>query len=168
MTRELVFFPNWVAGRKGYAERIRQVFQEYLKGRALRLTGPREIILNVLLEADRHLSVEDIYAGLRKRGIGKATVFRTLKMLEECRLVDRVSSPHGPPRFEVKMERPHHDHLICIECGTITEIQWPEIERIQDRVCRQVGFHILWHRHELFGRCRQCAERPNNNDKRSQ
>lgn len=159
MPKELIFFPHWVAGRKGYAERIRHVFHEHLKGESLRFTAPREKILNYLLSADRHLSVEDIYGTLRKEGIGRATVFRTLKMLEDCRLVDRVTSPNGNPRFEVKMERPHHDHLICIECGTIMEIQWPEIEKIQEKASRQAGFTTLWHRHELFGRCRDCAGR---------
>jgi Fur family ferric uptake transcriptional regulator len=157
VTQELVFFPSWVAGRKGYAKRIHHVFQEYLKGKTLRYTAPREKILNTLLSANRHLSVRDIYGALKKNGIGKATVFRTLHMLEECKLVDRVSTHNGAPRFEVKMERPHHDHLICVECGAIAEIQWPEIERIQDRACRRAGFSILWHRHELFGRCRSCA-----------
>jgi len=160
MTKELIFFPHWVAGRRGYAERIRHIFQEFLKARSLRYTGPREKILNYLLSADRHLSVDDIYKALRKEaGIGKATVFRTVKMLEECHLVDRVNTHNGNPRFEVKMERPHHDHLICIACGTITEIQWPEVERIQDKTCRQVGFTTLWHRHELFGHCRVCAQK---------
>ena len=158
MGAELLFFPPSAAGREGYAERIRRVFQQRLKGKTLRYTGPREQILNHLLSAERHLSVQDIYGSLRKHGIGKATVFRTLNMLEECGLIERVIPHDGVSRFEVKMERPHHDHLICVECGVISEIRWPEIERIQERECRRAGFTPLWHRHELFGRCRACAK----------
>lgn len=160
--KELVYFPTWTAGRKGYAERMRQVFQEYLKSQDLLFTSQRELILDHLLAADRHLSLEDIYATLRGKGIGKATIFRTVKMLEECRLVERVTAPNGRPRFEVKAERPHHDHLICLACGGIMEVQWPDVEKIQDKTCKALGFSILYHRHELFGRCKECGAVPNN------
>jgi len=153
---ELIYFPTWMAGRKGYAERMRQVFQEYLKSKDLHLTPQRVTILDHLLAADRHLSQQEIYTALRGGGIGKVTIFRTLKMLEECRLVERVTPPNGRPRFEVKAERPHHDHLICLECGSITEVQWPEVEKIQEKTCKDMEFETLYHRHELFGRCREC------------
>lgn len=155
--KELIFFPTWVAGRKGYADRIRQMFEEYLRTKGQRLTKPRSLILDHLLEADVHLSSDNIYQALRKHGVGSVTVFRTLKMLEESKLVERVTSPNGRPKFEVKIERPHHDHLVCVECGGITEIQWPDIEKIQERTCKQVGFVAMWHRHEIFGKCGVCA-----------
>ncbi|MBI4055208.1 MAG: transcriptional repressor [Elusimicrobia bacterium] len=155
--KELIFFPTWTAGRKGYAERIRQFFQQHLEKKRLRLTHQRAQILDLLLQADRHLSQEEIYRTLKKYGIGRVTVFRTLKLLEECQLLTEVTTPRGQPRFEIHMERPHHDHLICIECGHILEIRWPELERIQERSCRKVGFLPAWHRHEIFGRCAECV-----------
>jgi Fur family transcriptional regulator, ferric uptake regulator len=154
--KELVFFPTWTAGRKGYAERIRQVFLEHLRKKDLLQTPQRLSILNHLLEADRHVTQEEIYAALKPQGIGKVTVFRTLKMLEECGLVEPVTDQKGRPHYEVKMERPHHDHLVCVQCGGIMEIQWPEIERVQDKACKNLGFEILYHRHEVFGRCKEC------------
>ncbi len=157
--KELIFFPKWAAGRQGYAERIREVFQAYLHEKGLVFTTQRETILSHLLSADRHLSQEDIYAALKGRGIGKVTVFRTLKLLEECQLVDPLHDSSGRARYEVKLERPHHDHLICVDCGGIAEIQWPEIERVQEKACRGLGFRILYHRHEVFGRCAVCAAR---------
>jgi Fur family ferric uptake transcriptional regulator len=155
--QELVYFPSWTAGRKGYAERMREVFREYLKTKRLHSTPQRMSILNHLLEAERHLSTDDIYAALKHRGIGRVTVFRTVKMLEECHLVERVTVPNNRPRFEVKAERPHHDHLVCMDCGGIMEVQWPEVEQAQERTARKHGFTILYHRHELFGRCRECS-----------
>src|SRR5688572_31592777 len=92
---ELIFFPTWTAGRKGYTERIRSVFSEYLASHGLRLTRQRLRILDFLLEANRHVSVEDIYQSLKKHGLGRATVFRTLKMLEECRLASHVTEAGG-------------------------------------------------------------------------
>lgn len=159
-TKELTFFPSWTAGRKGYAERMRQVFQDYLRGKDLYLTPQRSKILDHLLEADQHLTQDDMYRALKAEGIGKVTIFRTLKMLEDCRIVERVTSPSGRPRFEVKAERPHHDHLICLGCGAITEVQWPEVEKIQDKTCKELGFEAVYHRHELFGRCSKCRTKP--------
>jgi Fur family ferric uptake transcriptional regulator len=155
--KELIYFPTWTAGRQGYAERIREVFGEHLKKRNLVFTPQRAAILNLLLDADRHLSQEEIYAALRGRGIGRVTVFRALKLLEECRLVEQVTDSKGKPRYEVKMERPHHDHLICLACGRIMEIQWPDIEKAQDKLCKSLGFTITYHRHEIFGRCKECG-----------
>ena len=155
--KELIYFPSWMAGRKGYAERMREVFQDYLHRQALALTQQRIAILDHLLAADKHLSQEEIYKALKGRGIGKVTVFRTLKLLEECHIVEKLQDSEGWDRFEVKMERPHHDHLVCVQCGGIQEIQWPEIEKVQERACKQIGFEIVYHRHEVFGHCRECS-----------
>lgn len=156
---ELVYFPAWIAGRPGYAKRIHEAFQEHLEKHGLRLTRQRERILDCLLTANRHLGLEEMYQSLKKSGIGRATVFRTLKMLEESQLVDHVTSPGGASRYELKLERPHHDHLICTDCGTIQEVRWPELEKIQERTCRQLGFTATMHRHEIFGRCKACSEK---------
>lgn len=145
--------------RAAYVKRIYALFTEHLGKNGLRLTDQRRRILDFFLKADRHLSQEDIYGALRKHGIGRATVFRTLKMLEECRLVNHVIGPSGTPRFEVNVERPHHDHLICVDCGRIQEVSWPALEEIQEQTCRKAGFVPKWHRHEIFGLCRECVSR---------
>lgn len=159
--KELVYFPSWTAGRLGYAQRMRELFQEYLKGKDQHLTQQRQVILDHLLKADRHLTQDDIYQAVRERGIGKVTIFRTLKMLEDCNLVTRVTAPDSRPRYEVTKERPHHDHLVCLDCGGITEVQWPEVERIQEVTCKRYGFAVVFHRHELFGHCRDCQAKKN-------
>lgn len=153
---ELVYFPSWTAGRGGYARRVNGVFSEYLRRKGLILTEQRKAILGLLLEADRHLAQDEIYSALKSRGIGKVTVFRTLKLLEACRLVEKVTSPGASPRFEIEIDRPHHNHLVCVVCGKITEVQWPEVEKIQDRTCKEAGFEVLSHRHEVYGRCKGC------------
>jgi len=157
--KELVFFPAWTAGREGYAARIREVFQKHLSEQGLRLTTQREAIVDFLLKAEQHVSQQEVYKALKGQGLGKVTVFRTLKMLEECGLVERVTSPHGSAKFEIKYERPHHDHLVCVECGVIREVQWPDVEKIQDKTCRTLHFTPLWHRHEIFGRCEVCQSK---------
>ena len=158
-TPELAFFPVRPAGRPSYCERIRGAFADHLAKNGLRLTRQRRKILERLVFADRHLGSDDIHRALRKEGIGRVTVFRTLKMLEAARLVDHVAAAGRAPRFEVKFERPHHDHLVCIQCGAIREVRWPEIERVQEKTCRANGFSIAWHRHEVFGLCRRCSRK---------
>lgn len=159
---ELIYFPSWVAGRPGYANRIRHLFEEYHQKKGMRMTHQRELILEFLLKTTHHVGMDEIYRALKPNGVGKVTVFRALKMLEEANLIDKVSSSDGKPRYEVNYERPHHDHLICVICGRIQEIQWPMIEKIQEKKCRELGFLPTFHRHEIFGRCKTCLNSENN------
>jgi Fur family ferric uptake transcriptional regulator len=159
MKKELTYFPTWTQGREGYAERIKQYFNEVHETKGLRLTKQKKRILEYLLRADRHLGLGEIHQALKGSGIGFMTVFRVVKLLEECQLVTRLVTERGEPRYEINYERPHHDHLVCIECGTIQEIRWPQIERIQIKECQKLGFHPTIHRHEVFGRCRDCYEK---------
>ena len=118
-------------------------------------------MLATLLEANRHLTIEQIFAGAKRRAprLGRATMFRMLKLLRETNLITRVAHADDQYYYEVGYERPHHDHLICIRCRKIIEIRWPELERIQEQGCRRVGFVPVWHRHELFGYCLGCASK---------
>ncbi len=142
---------------KKHADKIVRTFTEHLAKNGLRLTVPRRLILDHFLKADQHLSQDEIYLALRSHGVGRATVFRTLKMLQECGLISPVVGRGGTTRFEVEHDRPHHDHLICITCGRIQEVRWPTLEKIQDDACRKAGFVPKWHRHEVFGLCKDCA-----------
>jgi Fur family ferric uptake transcriptional regulator len=157
--RELVIYEGKPASRPAFTARVLAVFTEHLTQNGLRLTGQRRAILDFFLQSDRHLSQDEIYTALRGKGIGRATVFRTLKTLQECGLVSPVVGRDGTPRFEINLERPHHDHLICIQCGRIQEVRWPELEKIQEETCRRAGFSPQWHRHEIFGLCRECSRK---------
>ncbi|MBI4355565.1 MAG: transcriptional repressor [Candidatus Omnitrophica bacterium] len=156
---ELVYFPHHPNGRTHYAQRMVLRFEQALHTKGLRVTPERRAILDALLGADRHLTIEQIFAQARRRApaLGRATMFRMLKLLRETNLITRVAHADDQYYYEVGYERPHHDHLVCIRCRKIIEIRWPELERIQSAGCRRVGFVPVWHRHELFGYCRHCA-----------
>jgi Fur family ferric uptake transcriptional regulator len=158
--RELVVYEGKAAARPAFAARVTAVFAEHLAKNGLRLTDQRRAILDLFLTSDHHLSQEEIYQALRGKGLGRATVFRTLKTLQECGLAAPVVGRDGTPRFEINLERPHHDHLICVDCGRIQEVRWPALEKIQEETCRRAGFVPKWHRHEIFGLCRDCARKP--------
>ncbi len=155
MPRELVYFSPTLSPRD-YRREVSAIFSRELSRQGLRLTSQRRRILDELMKTDRHLSEEEIYRSLASSGIGRTTVFRTLKVLKECRLVEQVSGTDRP-RFELRWERPHHDHLVCISCGHIQEVRWPKLEAIQERTCRKIGFAPKWHRHEIFGLCAVCS-----------
>ncbi|OGR59299.1 MAG: hypothetical protein A2X36_00090 [Elusimicrobia bacterium GWA2_69_24] len=134
-------------------------FRTHLDSHGLKLTHQRYAILSHLLDAKVHLTVDDIFRELKSSDptLGKATVFRTLNLLESAGIADRVSKADGKAHFEVKLLRPHHDHAICIACGAIEEIRDEKIERYQNEAVAAIGFVPLWHRHEVFGHCRRCS-----------
>jgi len=157
--RELVIYEGEKVARPEFTARVVRVFNEHLARNRLRLTGQRRLILDFFLKTERHLTQEEVYQALRGHGLGRATVFRTLKMLQECGLVSPVVGRDGISRFEINLERPHHDHLICMGCGHIREVLWPALEKIQEEACRRLGFTPRWHRHEVFGFCRDCSRK---------
>lgn len=158
---EVILFPKharrphqhqrWLAG-------IERLFQEVLERQGLNLTRQRHEILHAFFSAEKHLGVEQVYDLLKRKDptFGRATVFRTVKLLQECGLLAEVTSANGRSKYELKADRPHHDHMVCVECGRITEFQSPRMEHFQDEAIRKHGFEALWHRHEIFGRCSNC------------
>ena len=162
MAHELTLFPTNVTTpgqRQRWQQRIVVAFQDHLAEDGLKLTPQRRAILDHLFRATEHLDLDGVYAVVKREraGVGRATVFRTLKLLERYGLVDRVEGANGTARFELKHDRPHHDHMVCVECGAILEFQSPRMEDLQNAAIRKAGFQALWHRHEIFGQCRGCV-----------
>ena len=137
------------------------LLRDYVRRKGLKDTPQREEVLAYLSKAGGHRTPEEVFVSLRKRDprIGRATVFRTLKLLEECGLASRLVSIDGRSRYERAYGRLHHDHMICVDCGETLEFESPEVEKIQERVAAASEFKLLWHLHELFGRCRLCAKK---------
>ena len=136
------------------------VFAEYLARHGLKRSEQREAILEAFLRSERHLSVDDLLRLARKRRpeVGRTTVYRTLKLLQEAGLATELVL-RGETRFEREYKRQHHDHFICKACGEIFEFSSDEIERIQEQVASDIGFVIDGHRHQIFGYCRDCVAR---------
>ena len=133
------------------------IFSEYLTRHRLKRSEQREVILDVFLQSERHLSVDDLLKLVQERrpDIGRTTVYRTLKLLQSAGLAQELQL-HGQTRFEREYNRAHHDHFICNTCGEIFEFVNDEIERIQDQIADEIGFQIEGHRHQIYGTCRKC------------
>jgi len=134
---------------------------EELAHRGIRITGQRRILIETIQVADRHLDAAALLQLARKRdrGINRATVYRTLELLKELRLIDELDLMHldGEKHFYEAKTRTDHLHLACFECGRIEEYASPLFERLKTEIARQKGFHIGVVRLEVGGRCSQCC-----------
>lgn len=120
--------------------------------KGLKLTDQRRVIARVLSEATDHPDVEQVYRRATKLDprISIATVYRTVKLLEEANILERHDFGDGRARYEEASEE-HHDHLIDVKTGEVVEFVNEEIERLQQEVARTLGYRLVGHRLELFG-----------------
>ncbi|MCI5038421.1 MULTISPECIES: Fur family transcriptional regulator [Donghicola] len=122
------------------------------EAKGLRMTGQRRLIAEVLQSAIDHPDVEELYAMANERDpkISLATVYRTVKLFEESGILERVDFGDGRARYE-DAEREHHDHLIDMTTGQVIEFVDPEIEELQERIAKRLGYRLKGHKLELYG-----------------
>ena len=140
-------------------DRLRARLQTYMAQKGLRSTAQRRLIVDTFFEGASHRTIEDLLNEVRSRdkGIGYATVYRTLKLLAECGVASERRFGDGLSRYELANDASaHHDHLICVSCGKIVEFEEPRIETLQEEVAARYGFAITSHKHEMYGTCPEC------------
>jgi len=143
------------------AKEAKRSLAEFVREKGLHGSKIRDRVVDVFFSADEHLDLEGLLERVRKEdpGVGMATVYRTIKLLEEAGLAEGSTFGRGTTMFEPTLGRAHHDHLICQGCGLIVEFVSDAIERLQIKVARDHGFELRAHRHELFGLCADCQQR---------
>ncbi|MCX7381541.1 MAG: Fur family transcriptional regulator [Alphaproteobacteria bacterium] len=121
--------------------------------RGLKMTGQRRVIARVLSDAEDHPDVEELYrrATILDRNISIATVYRTVRLLEEKGILERRDFGGGRARYEPS-EQGHHHHLIDVETGKVVEFEDAEHERALQAIAQRLGFELVSQRLELFGR----------------
>ncbi|MBI3271728.1 MAG: transcriptional repressor [Planctomycetes bacterium] len=141
--------------------RAMDAFLRFLESRKLKVTGPRLAIAREIFGRKKHFTPDDLVDRVRLRDgrIGRVTVYRTLALLAESGLLGRLDVGRGRSLYEPLSGVPHHDHLVCVQCGGIAEFQNHEIERLQDNVARSRGFTITAHALKLYGYCKKCRPR---------
>ena len=138
-----------------------RLFGRYLRDLGLPVTHQREAVAEVVFASAEHLSVDDIEGKLRQRSqrIGKATIYRTLDLLVRSHLVEEHDFGEGFKRYEHRLtSHPVHEHLICLECGTVTEFESHELYGVENRVRAEHGFSPVRRRLDIYGLCRVCHE----------
>ena len=121
-------------------------------GKGLKMTGQRRLIARVLSDANDHPDVEEVYrrAAALDPHISLATVYRTVRLLEDVEILERHDFRDGRARYE-EMSEIHHDHLIDVDSGEVTEFQNEEIETLQRRIAAKLGYRLVDHRLALYG-----------------
>ena len=131
----------------------------FLKEKGLKSTKQRDIIVSEFLSVGEHVTADELYNRISRKysNIGFTTVYRTLKLLAESGFAtERIFADHLT-RYEPLAAEEHHDHLICLKCGAITEFVDQRMERLQEKIADEFCFSVETHKMELYGHCRKCG-----------
>lgn len=141
-------------------QRIERI-KKQLHSQGYKLTPQREATLIVLLEREEdHLSAEEVFLLVKEKApeIGLATVYRTLELLSELKVVDKINFGDGVFRYDLRKEgvEHFHHHLVCMECGSVEEIIEDLLSDVEKIVEEQWNFKVKDHRLTFHGICKQC------------
>ena len=122
-----------------------EVFLKHIQKQGLKRTAQRDLILDVFLRTEAHVSGEDLYQLVREKDptVGQTTVYRTLRLLTDAGLAREVRFGDGRAHYEHNYKHEHHDHMICSECGKIIEFYSPELEAMQDAMAAKREHSVL-------------------------
>ena len=136
------------------------LFREFLRDRGLKYTGERENILGAVMGTDEHFEAEQLLFLMRQKNlrVGKATVYRTLKLLVECGIVKEVHFSNKQVHYEHTYGQDPHDHMVCRRCGRIIEFDAKDVTRLRTLIAAEHGFHALAHRFQIMGLCGTCTK----------
>ena len=146
---------------------MQERFKTLLKENGLKVTTQRVAILEVLSNRpDEHLTAEEIYDCVKEMfpDIGLATVYRTIQVLSELKLIDKLNLNDGYTRYEIGKEgiessSHHHHHLICLDCGQLFSFQDDLLDRLEAKIEESMGFTVVNHEVKLYGTCLECKQR---------
>lgn len=135
-------------------------FAKYLEAKKLKFTKERKAVLQEILHHRGHLEAEDLLYSLRrkKKSSSRATVYRTLELLVDSGIVRKVDLGHGHSHYELVLDHPHHEHMICLGCGKVIEFSDKTIERSIKKLCEKREFEHTSHRFQIFGYCDECRK----------
>ncbi|MGI8469453.1 MAG: Fur family transcriptional regulator [Pyrinomonadaceae bacterium] len=150
-----------MAKEKDEFQKEKQVLLEHIQKKGLRKTAQRDLILEIFLRTEDHLSSEDLYWLVQKKepDIGHTTVYRTLKLLTEAGLAREVRLGDGRTYYEHNYNLEHHDHMICTECGKVIEFFSAQLEAMQEEIATQHGFKLTHHNMRILGICEACQSK---------
>jgi Fur family ferric uptake transcriptional regulator len=148
---------------KSISEQIFHIKNQLVE-KGYKLTQQREVTVRVLLEHEKdHFSAEEVFLLVKEQfpEIGLATVYRTLELLSDLQVVEKINFGDGAARFDLRSTdgSHHHHHLICTECGKVEEIMEDGLLRLEQQIERQYGFAVTDHRLDFQGVCKECRQK---------
>jgi Fe2+ or Zn2+ uptake regulation protein len=153
MSKQVVVSP---AGAEPQPSSVTEVIA-MLRARGVRVTTPRRILLEVLFEAESHLTAEELTAAVQARtpDVHLSTIYRNLEDLQKLGVIDHSHLGHGPATYQLASHS--HAHLICDECGKRVEAHDELFSELARKAQSQLGFTIDPHHFAVLGRCADCA-----------
>ncbi|HIO90792.1 MAG TPA: transcriptional repressor [Campylobacterales bacterium] len=143
-------------------EKLLSKFKLLLKENGLNFTTQRELVLKTLFNYLGHFTPEDLHMLIKKNNpdsnVGVTTIYRTLNLLESNHIVTSISFGIQGKKYELG-NKPHHDHLICNQCGKIVEFEDPTIEELQEKIAKMHDFKLTEHIMQLYGVCKDCQDK---------
>jgi Fur family transcriptional regulator, ferric uptake regulator len=136
------------------------VFREYLRERRLKYTAERRLLLGAVMRNNEHFEAEQLLLDMRQaaRHVGKATVYRTLKLLVDCGIVREVHFSNKQVHYEHAYGQDAHDHMVCTRCGRIIEFEASDVVRLRSALSARHAFHAMSHRFQIRGLCEACLK----------
>jgi Fe2+ or Zn2+ uptake regulation protein len=129
-------------------------FMDVLEEQGYRDTLPRRAVVQAIAQKEKHFTAEALREQLP--GVGRATIYRSLKLLVEAGVLCRVLLEDGNLRYQLS-RRGHHHHLLCVDCGASEDLTGCDIEGQLKKVAASHDFQVSGHWLEVYGRCRQCT-----------
>lgn len=137
-----------------------KIFQNFLGEKGLKLTKERIAVLKEVFSSHNHFEPENLYLRIKDSGskASRASVYRTLNLLVESGLVEKVTRTEKSNVYEHTFGHTHHDHMICDGCGSIIEFYSEKLEKLQKEICAGNGFDGRSHTLEIHGYCAGCKK----------
>jgi len=153
--------PRQPAGSGAASPGAIKALEEHLRGKGLKMTQPRLKLLRAALAQPGHFTADELHERLRDEGlsISLATVYRSLSVFEQAGILEGHDFDGHQRRYERRLEREHHDHMVCLDCRAVIEFENDAIERLQEKVAAAARFRIREHHLTLFVSCDDLAKK---------